>query len=330
MDTRAKLLKLLEDNRETYISGAVLAKELSVSRNAVWKTVESLRLEGHCISAITNKGYRIENSGDVLSASGIMKCLKPDGVFRVEVRKSVESTNTIVRDLAAKGEPEGFVMVAEEQTAGKGRMGRDFYSPARHGVYFSLLLRPGCIAREAALITSAAAVATARAIEEVFGVSVGIKWVNDLFVGDRKVCGILTEAVFNMENGLIDSAVLGIGVNVTRPEEGFPGTLKEIAGFITDKETIVGNVRSRLIAAAISNFWVFYQSLAAREFLAEYRSRSIVLGKEIYVVSGDKRMPAYAERIDDDCGLVVRYENGDVAVLGSGEVSIRQIIAKKL
>ena len=324
MSVKSRLLKILGDNNDAYVSGAELAEELSVSRSAVWKAVETLRAEGYLISGVSNKGYRLDKSGDVLSSEGIAGCLRTAGVFEVEVRKKVTSTNTVMRELALKGAPEGFVLAAEEQTAGKGRLGRKFYSPAGHGVYFSLLLRPGSITGDASLITSAAAVAAARAIEEVFGVRVGIKWVNDLFAEGKKVCGILTEAVFNMESGMIETAILGIGINVTRPQHGFPEEIGHIAAALTERMQGKDGERCRLIAATLDNFWASYQNLAAREFLSEYRERSIIIGQHIYVLSGDGQRPATALAIDDDCGLLVRYGNGETAKLASGEVSIRQ------
>ena len=323
MSVKSNLLKLLENNQGTFVSGAALARELSVSRNAVWKAVESLRKEGYDISAVTNKGYRLERRSDAISKAGIAAHLKSEGVFYIDVRKTVTSTNTILRELAAGGAQEWYVVVAEEQTAGKGRMGRSFHSPAGHGIYFSLLLHPGQKSIDATLITSAAAVATARAIEEVIGVSVGIKWVNDLFVGDKKVCGILTEATFDMESGLIESAVLGIGVNVTKPKSGYPDGVENVATAVTSRQSGGDSERCRLIAATLESFRELYQNLSARQFLKEYRTRSILLGKDIYVVTHDGNRPARVLDIDDDCRLVVEYENGEVAALNSGEVSTR-------
>jgi len=320
---KTRLLKLLEDNKDAYVSGNDIAKELSVSRNSIWKAVKSLRAEGYEISALTNNGYRLESSGDVISIAGITRHFKSDGVFIVDVMKSVTSTNTVMRDLAVKGMPEGCVLAAEGQTAGKGRLGRGFHSPAGHGAYFSLLLRPGSRTKEAALITSAAAVASARAIEEVMGVESGIKWVNDLLVGGKKVCGILTEAVFDMESGMVESAVLGIGINTTRPKEGFPKSLEGIAAPLADRVEGKDGERCRLIATTLENFWGYYQNLENRGFLDEYRARSVILGKDIYVLSGSVKTPARAIAIDDECGLVVRYENGETATISSGEVSVR-------
>ena len=322
MSVKNHLLKLLEENRNAYLSGGELAKQLSVSRNAVWKAVESLRLDGYGISAVTNRGYRLETRGDALTAAGIEGNLRNSGVFRVEIRKTVTSTNTVLKELAAGGAPEGYVLAAEEQTAGKGRLGRGFFSPAGHGVYFSILLRPGPNTNEAALITSAAAVATARAIEGVMGVSVGVKWVNDLFIGGKKVCGILTEASFDMESGFMESAVLGIGVNVTKPEGGYPEGVGSVAAPLTDRHSGGEAERCRLIAATLDNFWEFYGDLSSRRFLDEYRERSIVLGRDIYVLKQDGKKRARALAIDDKCELIVRYENGETATLRSGEVSI--------
>ena len=325
MNLKSQLLGILEDSGGVFISGADLAKELSVSRNAVWKAIGSLRAEGYDISAVTNKGYRIEKKGDILTAAGIEGHIKTKGVFRVEARESVTSTNAVLRDMASKGAPEGCVLAAEGQTAGKGRLGRHFHSPARHGVYFSLLLRPDCPAGEAALITSAAAVAAARAIENVIGVRVGIKWVNDLFIEGKKVSGILTEAVLGMESGMVESAVLGIGINITKPEGGFPEELEGVASALTGRAKGRYSERCRLIAATLDNFWGYYQNMEERLFLDEYRARSIILGRGIYVFSGDNKRAAQAIAIDDKCGLVVRYENGEMATLGSGEVSVRSI-----
>ena len=324
MSLKHRLVEILEDGGDNYISGSSLASGLSVSRSAVWKAVEALRAEGCDISAVTNRGYRLESSGDALSASGIERCLATKSVFAVDVRKTVPSTNTALRELAAKGTPEGYVIAAEGQTAGKGRLGREFHSPAGHGVYFSLLLRPvGGLNVGATLVTPAAAVAAARAIESVLGIRVGIKWVNDLFLGDKKVCGILTEATFHMESGTVESAVLGIGLNITKPEGGYPDAIRHIAAPLTQAWPGRENRRCRLIASTLDNFWAFYRDLSGRAFLDEYRERSIVLGRRIYVLSTGEPRPAEAIEIDDECRLVVRYDNGDVARLGSGEVSIR-------
>ena len=330
VNAKPKILRLLDSNRDNYISGNSLAKELSISRSAVWKAVESMRREGYEISAVTNKGYRLVKSSDALTEAGIVAHIKNEGTFHVDVRRSATSTNTLLRELAAKGAPEGYVIAADEQTAGKGRLGRQFYSPAGCGAYFSLLLRPGPKASETALITPAAAVAVAQSIEEVTGMNAGIKWVNDLFMDEKKICGILTEASFDMESGLIDSAVLGIGINVTQPPGGYPEGIGGVAAPIMDGHIGRDGERCRLIAATLDNFWAFYRDLSARSFLDEYRARSILLGQDIFVLSHDGKRPARALEIDDDCRLIVQYENGEIAALSSGEVSTLARQAKSI
>jgi len=159
-------------------------------------------------------------------------------------------------------------------------------------------------------------------------VRVGIKWVNDLYVEDKKVCGILTEATFGMECWVVETAVVGFGINITKPENGYPESLESIAAALTDRSAGENSERCRLIAATLDNFWEFYQNLPARTFLNEYRSRSIILGKDIYVLSDGAQRSAYACAIDNECRLVVQYENGETATLGSGEVSVKPASAR--
>ena len=322
MNVKTRLLNILDNSRGAYVSGAALAVELSVSRNAVWKAAQSLREDGYIISAAMNKGYSLMSSSAALTVDGISAHLKAKDIFRIDVRKSVSSTNTLLRELAAGGAPEWYVVAAQEQTSGKGRMGRSFHSPAGHGAYFSLLLRPGLKSADAVLLTPAAAVAAALAIEEATGIRAGIKWVNDLVVDGKKVCGILTEATFDMESGYIESAVLGIGINVTRPQGGYPVEIAACAAPLLSASSDSEGVRCRLIAATLDYLRGFYLDLSARAFLSEYRARSVLLGRKINVMTSDGARPAKALEIDDDCRLVVRYENGETSALNSGEVSV--------
>lgn len=193
MSTKEKLLVLLEREPGTYISGEKLADEIGVSRNAVWKAARALRNEGYLIDAGTNRGYSLRFGSDRLSPTGIFKHLKHENDLSISVRRTVDSTNTWVRQRAQEGAAEGTVVVAEGQTAGRGRRGRAFFSPEGSGIYLSLLLRPSIDPSQAHLLTCAAAVAVARAIERTSGQSASIKWVNDVYCNERKVAGILTE-----------------------------------------------------------------------------------------------------------------------------------------
>jgi len=326
MNVKEQVLDIFENHRGQFISGGELAAKLNVTRNAVWKAVKSLQDEGYQITAVTNKGYCLNDETDILSVQSIAKHLGKDYEnFSIEVFKTLDSTNNMLKTLAAAGEKEGKVVISEEQSAGKGRISRSFYSPAGTGLYMSLLLRPLFGPEKSSFITSAAATAVARAIERVSGCEAKIKWVNDIYCKGKKVCGILTEASMNLENGGLEYAVLGIGVNVSPPAQGFPEEIREIAASVFDQKPSGGDVRSQLAAEILKNFWEYYQTLGEKTFLREYRERSMIVGHEILVLQGDSSKRAMAMHIDDSCHLIVEYEDGSQETLSSGEISIRRI-----
>lgn len=326
MDLKAQVLEALEKDKGQFVSGGALAETLFVSRNAVWKSVKALQDEGHHISAVTNKGYCLESDSSVLTSASIGKHLGDmASIFDIEVFKTLTSTNTKLKEKAAAGAREGTVLVAEEQTSGRGRMGRSFYSPSGTGVYFSLLLRPGVRASDATLITTAAAVAVAESIQEVMGAEAQIKWVNDVFVDGKKVCGILTEGAFDMESGGMEYVVLGIGINIAPPEGGFPPDIAPVASSVCSTEEAVPDTHGRIIAAVLRHFRPYYLSLTDKAYLPLYKSKSIIIGKDVNVITGEMSRRAHALDIDDDCSLIVRYEDGTIQALSSGEVSIRPV-----
>ena len=204
-------------------------------------------------------------------------------------------------------------------------MNRKFYSPTGTGLYLSVLLRPRMKAQEALFITTAAAVAVARTVEEVAGRETGIKWVNDVFLDGRKICGILTEASFDMESGALEYAVCGIGVNVTPPEGGFPDEIKDVAGAVFTDAAPPADAKNRIAAGIVRHFMEYYRDLSRRPFFDEYVRRSVVVGQDILVLGRDEPRKARALAIDESCNLRVRYEDGSEGVLASGEVSIRRL-----
>lgn len=332
MTTKEKLLELFESNKGRYFSGEELAGRLSVSRAAVWKAVNSLRSEGYAIAAVTNKGYCLSVKTDILSPQGIQKYLKPEyRKQRLTVLPAVTSTNAVVRELANGGQPGKeltstgtieSVLIANEQTRGRGRYGREFFSPEGTGVYMSLLLRPcNCSARQAVRFTTMAAVAMCEAIEEVSDEKAQIKWVNDIFVRGRKVCGILTEGSFDMESGALDYAVLGVGVNVYLPRGGFPEELAETAGALFDSTQ--DDMKNRLAAAFLNYFMEYYYGQGQVDYTVKYRNRSLAMGRQITVISGEQTRNAFAYGIDEECRLLVRYEDGETEPLSYGEIQIR-------
>lgn len=320
METQKTLYSLLADSGEEYLSGAEIAAALGITRAAVWKRIRKLESEGYAIEAVPNRGYRLAGS-DVVSEETLRKYLGDDADrFHLQVVSTITSTNTVLKSRAAES-PEFSAIVAGCQTAGRGRIGRSFFSPADSGVYLSILLRPDLQARDAVRITTAAAVAACRAIEECTEEVPSIKWVNDVFVRGRKVCGILTEGSVNLETGGLDWAVCGIGLNVYEPEGGFPEELSSIAGAICRERS--DDCRSKLAAAFLKAFAELYDNLDKPSFASEYRARCFLLGKPIRVLKPTGAVDAVALDVDSECGLLVRYDDGTTEVLQSGEVSVR-------
>ena len=317
---KERLLPLL--NGEDYISGEKAAEILGVSRSAVWKAVESLRQDGYGIEAVTNRGYRIKPDSDVLTSEEIEKNLVGlRGKLNIEVKNTVTSTNAVLKEFAAKGAREGTVLAASEQTAGRGRFARSFFSPSDSGVYMSILLRPSLSCEKAVHITTAAAVAVAEAAEELTGRKTGIKWVNDVLIENRKISGILTEAAINIESGTLDYAILGIGLNAYVPDGGFPDEISGIAGAIFDERK--SGQRARLAALVLEKFFGYYEKIGSADCLEAYRKRCIVPGREITVISVDGSKPATAVGIDDNYRLHVIYPDQSQEFLSSGEISIK-------
>ena len=313
-----KLLELLEKYRGEFVSGQQIATLMNVSRNAVWKTVKKLEEDGYKIESVRNRGYRLTSDNDPMSTQSVGKFLRHNVGLTVE--REVTSTNDILKSLAVQNAPEFSVLVAEEQTAGKGRLGRKFYSPKQSGIYLSILLRPNISATQSLCITTTAAVAVCRALENTLKIKPKIKWVNDIFVDDRKVCGILTEASLSLESGGLDWAVLGIGLNVSTPEDGYPDELKEIASSVLSSSDV--EIRSQLAAAIIDEFLDIYPNVTDKSVLEDYRKRSLLDGREVTVIRADEQERATVIGIDDDYSLIVKTENGERRIK-TGEVSVR-------
>ena len=319
MSTKIEVLQALMDVPEG-MSGERLARKLGVRRNSVWKAVQQLRGEGYGIEAVNNRGYRLASAPNRVSQPEIQRWLTARTLgARMEIHEKLDSTNTRAKALAATGAPHGYLVIAESQSGGRGRFGRPFFSPEHSGVYMTYVLRPRLPAERAVMITSLAAVAVARAIEALADVDVKIKWVNDLYIGERKVCGILCEASLDFESGMLEYAVLGIGINVAAMR--FPDELADIA---TSIENACGTPvsRSRLIAEISNQLEALYGQLETGEFMAESRARSNVIGRDVTVLRGGETFEARALDIDDQGRLVLRA-NGGIMRLGSGEISLK-------
>lgn len=324
-ETKSKVLEALEAHRGENLSGEALADQLHLSRNAVWKAVSELRKEGYSIQALPRKGYCLSLENDLLSAAGIRACLSPAAVpfgALIQVFPTLPSTNRTAKELALAGAEHGTVILADHQTAGRGRLTRSFFSPTG-GLYMSLILRPELLPfSQPSFTTAFAGISVCEAIREVTGEQPGIKWVNDLLLGGKKICGILTEGVTSLETGTLDWLVVGIGINIhTRPED-FPPEIRHLAGSV-DPDGRFPGIRNRLAAEIISRMVVPDPSWSQSQVLAQYKSRLIMLGKKITVLQGAESWPATALDLDEEGHLIVRKENGEIQSLSSGEIRIR-------
>jgi len=327
MTTKEQLAELLEEQDGNYLSGSEIARKIGVTRAGIWKCIRQLEEEGYRVEAVRNRGYRLSPDHDVINDALLWKYLLRERDTAdlylqagVEVLQSVTSTNDVLKERAASL-PGWHTVIACSQTRGKGRMSRSFFSPFDSGLYLSVLVRLPLQPEVAMHLTTAAAVAACRAIKECTEASPAIKWVNDVYVNGRKTCGILTEASVSMESGTLDWAVMGIGFNVYEPEGGCPEESRGIAGAITKERK--RNLRSKIAARFLHHFYLVCQNLRDPSLVEEYRSLSMMKGRQIYVIRGTERIPAIAEDVDEECRLVVRYEDDRREVLSSGEVSIR-------
>lgn len=331
MAVKDAVLDALEHNKDNYISGEDLSRQLGVSRAAVSKAVKTLRGEGYEIDAVTNRGYMMPSDGTAISEAAVRSALPASlrnmALFVYDI---TDSTNLEARRFVLGENPTApAVFIARQQTAGRGRLGRGFYSP-KDGLYLSIVIKPAFDMSRASQVTVAAAAATSEAIDAVCGCDSRIKWVNDIYVNNKKVCGILTEAATDFETGQIDSLIIGIGINTS--DRSFPPELAGIAGSVpaVSGEELTGHEKAQLAASIIEKVLRYTKDLSG--FMDSYRDRSMVIGKRITVYTGTYRKDptqelggksARALGIDDSGGLIVEYDDGTRQTLTSGEVSIR-------
>ena len=319
MATKNEVLAVLEKNRGRYISGQELAETLGLARAAVWKTIQALRQEGHRIAALKNKGYCLEPDSDRLSEEGVRAALDEEHRgLPILVLEQTDSTNTLAKKLAADGAAHGALIVAEEQTAGRGRSGKHFFSPYGAGLYMSLILKPGTEIREPQRLTLAAALATLTAITRLTGKQPLIKWVNDLYLDGKKICGILTEAVTDVETGGIDSIIVGVGVDCNVEEHILPPELRGLVGSLGSEQLN----RNRLAAEIVQGVFSWLPRLASPDLIEEYRRHSMMTGREVSFFHRGVEYHGIVTGIGDGGELLVRLPSGESLALASGTVSL--------
>jgi BirA family transcriptional regulator, biotin operon repressor / biotin---[acetyl-CoA-carboxylase] ligase len=312
-----------------FVSGEELAAWCGISRQAVWKAVNALRAQGALIEAVTNKGYRLAGTGSMLSAASVMALIPPEFNVHVKVFETIDSTNTEAKRLCSEESDvrklNGTVIIAEQQTAGRGRLGRQFFSPHDSGLYLSIIYAPDEGITTPAVLTASAATGVCRALKTVYDVDANIKWVNDVFLRGKKICGILAEGVTDFETGHIDSAIVGIGINIL--PGNFPQELANTAGSVLmDKDADTD--RCALAANVVSSVLGIYRSGTdgIAQAMREYRERSFLTGKTITVSpvinQRCKDYTAVVQGVTDEAKLIVKTQDGQLRTLESGEVTL--------
>ncbi|WRS27261.1 biotin--[acetyl-CoA-carboxylase] ligase [Oscillospiraceae bacterium MB08-C2-2] len=316
-----KLLYLLEQSKGQLITGGELAKALGVSRTAIWKGINTLREKGHEIEALPNSGYRLLAGSDGLSRQSIADALKTEKIGQsLVLLDTVDSTNAYLKALDTALLPDGHTVIANEQTQGRGRLGRTFHSPAGQGIYLSVLLRPQIALEEVPLLTVCAALAVYRAIGQVCGLETHIKWVNDIFYEGKKLCGILTEGLISAEMGTVESVVVGIGVNtgaVAEEVESIAATLAPLRAGRGIRNQLAAEILNQLEAVVLD-----FLSGKRQEILEAYTQRLFIIGKEIVVHLPRESFEATAVGLDDAGSLLVRNRQGQTVAVRAGEVSL--------
>ena len=326
---RGKILGLLREKVPEPVSGEEISAKLGVSRTAVWKHIQSLKNVGYDIESVPKKGYILHKAPDLLSPEEIAARLETKWVgHHIHYLKEASSSNEVGKRLADQGCADGLVVVAEEQTRGKGRLSRGWFSPMGCGVWCSVVFRPPFMPSEASKCTLLAAVAVIKSINKYKGVNAKIKWPNDVLLEGKKMVGILTE--MSAEFGKINYIVIGTGINTNVPKSMIPDELKDLAISVADvaREPIQ---RVQILADYLKNMEDLYETVLREGFgpvLDEWRKYSDTIGQEVKVIAPDKTYFGTAVDIDKEGLLIVKKEDGTMEKVIAGDVSIRPAAAK--
>ena len=308
------------------VSGGELARKLGVSRAAVWAHIEELRSIGYDIEASPHLGYRLLSVPDVLHAADMYSRLGKTRVIgrEIQVFEETTSTNDVVTRLAQDGVKEGVVVFAESQTKGRGRRGREWTSPARKGLWFSVLLRPAIQPQAATQLTIASATALARAITLHTGIVPEIKWPNDILIGGKKLAGILTEMSAELDH--LNEVILGIGINVNSELSDFPIALRKIA---TSLRIEAGHMvdRAGLAVVILRELDRDYERIKNGEFevvAEQWQQHCTTIGAQVSIRVGDRVVRGRAEALDADGALLLRGQHGHLERIVGGDVTMEK------
>lgn len=321
---KSEILRLLKET-DGYVSGQELCEHFGVSRTAVWKVIKQLEAEGYEIEALRNKGYRLRQSGDILTKAELESSIDTEWAgSNILYFDETDSTNTAAKRAAEAGAPHGTLVVADYQSMGKGRRGKSWAAPHGVGIWMSLVMRPELHPRCASMLTLVAAMAVSEGIEETTGVESKIKWPNDIVVGGKKICGILTEMSTELE--CINYVVTGMGINVNN--EDFPEEIDKVATSLyleTGKSMGRSVIVNAVMAAFERNYGIFMKTGDMSGLVEAYNSRLANKDNEVKVLAAGGEYTGISQGIDEDGELLVQTEDKEVHRVISGEVSVRGI-----
>lgn len=308
------IISILKENQNKLITGSYIAKKLNITRSYVNKVILSLIDEGYDIENISRSGYIYKSNFKILNKKYIENNISK----KVVIFDEIDSTNNYLKNLAKDKSQNNILVVANYQTNGRGRLGRTFISDKSNGIYMSLLVRPNISINDAKKITCLTAVSINNAINELTGLNSKIKWVNDIYINNKKVCGILTEAQTSIEEGIIDYVVIGIGINVYKRE--FDESIRNIATSLEDEGAIIS--RNDLIIKIVNNIDNYLNDFTNDIYMKEYQNSSCIVGKEVELnIRGDK-FKATVLKINDEGELVVRTLDNEELTVYSGEITM--------
>ncbi|MBM4277727.1 MAG: biotin--[acetyl-CoA-carboxylase] ligase [Deltaproteobacteria bacterium] len=320
-----EILRLLKKHPSTFISGEELSRRLNVSRTAVWKRIRHLRSLGYKIEASTRSGYRLIQSPDILAPSELKPLLRVKWLGKtIHYFHALDSTNSKAYELASRGAEEGEIVIAESQAKGKGRLGRNWFSPPYLNLYLSVILRPKISPHQAPFITLMAAVATAEAIEKTSGLQSSIKWPNDILLSGRKIAGLLNE--IKSETDRIHFIILGIGVNLNVDEKMFP---KEIRSIATSMKREMGQAVSRkdflaLLLKELEKWYTVFLKEGGTVILNSWRERAQIKGRQVKMTSFGETIAGRAIDVDSDGALIIETRRGERKRVVAGDVEYRR------
>lgn len=318
---RDKIIKIMLESESEFISGEEISKILGISRTAVWKHINNLKEQGYEIESINKKGYRLkEKPMDILTQQNISHLLNTDFIGQKIVHfDTIDSTNTYAKSVGYESE-NGTVIISEEQTNGRGRVGRIWHSKKHEGIWMSIILKPEISPMEAPFITLIAGASVVNALSKL-GIDSYIKWPNDLIINNRKICGILTELSAEIER--VNYIVVGIGINVKSME--FDDEISKVATSIYKEGYEI--TRVDIVKNILEEFEQLYKEYIYDDkkdnVLNICRDKSAVIGKYVYAIKGNQKDYVECIDINEEGNLLVRYENGNIREVISGEISIR-------